>query len=335
VRVLLTGATGYVGSRVLECLVERGDFVRVLALPETVEQVRHRDRVQIVAGSLADDAALDEATGDVEIIYHLAAVHLRALRSGSSCKDLKAVNVLGTESLLRAAVASRVRRFVFTSSVAVYNRAPWPFLWPIHETFALRSVGDDNLRNYAQSKIDAEDAVRRFHHEHGIEAVILRSAAVYGPGARWAEEIVRGVLANPLRAFSPVGRFESNQWVHRDDLADAVVLAGTDPAMRNEIFNVAGGELFSLRDILAAASRSLGRPMPIAEPAHPRATGTYALRYDLTRVQTRLGYTPRVKLAQGLDGVLAAMDPPARLASPFAGAAAGPASAQRASRGAD
>src|SRR5687767_1804624 len=140
-RVLLTGATGFVGTEVLEQLLDRGDEVRVLALPETVERLRDREHVEVVAGSLSDPGALDEAARNVEVVYHLAAIHLSALRASVSPGDLRIVNVEGTGHLLRACAANAVRRVVFTSSAAVYNAAPWPFMWPIHETFPLRTTG--------------------------------------------------------------------------------------------------------------------------------------------------------------------------------------------------
>jgi UDP-glucose 4-epimerase len=313
-RVLLTGATGFVGSEVLEQLLDRGDNVRVLALPDTLETLPHRDRVDVVAGSLSDPAALAEATRDAEVVYHLAAIHLSALRAVANTTDLKIVNVEGTDHLLRACAASAVRRVVFTSSVAVYNAAPWPFMWPIHETAPLRTAGNDNLRNYALSKIEAEDLIRRSHQERGVEAVVLRSAAVYGPGAPWVERMLRALAANPASAFTRAGQFRCNQWIHRRDLARAVVVGGTATGLQHELCNIAGSELFSARDLLAAMSRALGHRAWLPVPELER-TARYAYRYDMTRAHTRLGFAPCVKLESGLREMLTAMSPPPAIAS--------------------
>jgi UDP-glucose 4-epimerase len=316
VRVLLTGATGFVGSQVLEQLLDRGNEVRVLALPDTVESLPHRDRVEVVSGSLSDFDLLVEATRDAKVVYHLAAIHLSALRAIADPRDLKIVNVEGTDRLLRACARSAVRRVVFTSSVAVYNAAPWPFMWPIHETHPLRTTGDDNLRSYALSKIEAENLIRRAHQEHGIEAIVLRSTAVYGPGAPWVERTVRALAANPWCALTRAGRFACNQWVHRRDLARAVVIGGTATGLRNELCNVAGPELFSSRDMLVALSRALRqRPWQHLPSPELERTARYAYRYDLTRAQMRLGFAPQVKLEAGLAEVLAAMTPTPEIAS--------------------
>jgi UDP-glucose 4-epimerase len=300
---------------VLEQLLDRGDEVRVLALPESLEDLRHRDRIEVVAGSLSDAPVLAEATRGVEVVYHLAAIHLSALRASANPRDLRIVNVEGTGLLLRACAVHAVRRVVFTSSVAVYNAAPWPFMWPIPETYPLRTTGEDNLRNYALSKIEAEDLIRRAHQEQGIEAVVLRSAAVYGPAAPWVERMVRALAANPASAFTRAGRFACNQWIHRRDLARAVVVGGTAADLKYELCNIAGAELFSAKDLVAVMSRALGQgawtglPTPDLE-----ATARYAYRYDMTRAQMRLGFVPRVKLDAGLREVLAAMSPPPEMA---------------------
>jgi UDP-glucose 4-epimerase len=318
VRVLLTGATGFVGAETLEQLLNRGDEVRVLALADTVEQLRHRDRVDLVIGNLSDSDALAAATRAVEVVYHLAAIHLSALRATADPGDLRIVNVDGTARLLRACRLSAVRRIVFTSSVAVYNAAPWPFMWPIHETHPMRTTGEDNLRNYALSKIEAEDLVRRAHQEQGIQVVVLRSTAVYGPAAPWVERTIRALAANPASALTRAGRFACNQWINRRDLARAVVLGGTARDLQYEVCNVAGPELFSARDVLIAMSRALGQKTWAGLPTPElETTARYAYRYDMSRAQTRLGFAPRVKLDEGIGEVLAAMSPPPDIAQGF------------------
>ena len=314
-RVLLTGATGFVGSEVLEQLLHRGDEVRVLVLPDTLDRLRHRDRVEVVEGGLGDASALAIATSGVDVVYHLAAIHLSALRAVTDPRDLRIVNVEGTDCLLRACRVSAVRRIVFTSSVAVYNAAPWAFMWPIHETHPLRTTGEANLRNYALSKIEAEDLVRRAHQEQGIEAVVLRAPAVYGPGAPWVERIVHALAANPWSAVTRTGRFACNQWINRQDLARAVLTAGTATGLHYELCNVAGPELFSSRDLLLAMAKALRQEPWMHLPA-PEAerTALYGHRYDTTRARARLGFAPRVKLASGMGEVLAAMSPPPEIA---------------------
>jgi len=316
VRLLLTGATGFVGSEVLDQFLDRGDDVRVLALPDTVDRLRERDRFEVVEGGLNDSDVLAEATRGVDAVCHLAAIHLSALRAVADPKDLRAVNVEGTDHLLRACAINAVRRIVFTSSVAVYNAAPWPYMWPIGETYPLRTTGEDNLRSYALSKIEAENLIRRAHQERGIEAIILRAPAVYGPGARWVERMVCGLAANPWSGLTRMGRFACNQWIHRRDLARAVVIAATDPELHYELCNVAGPELFSNMDLLSIVSKTLGSGPGLFIPTREaERTARYGYRYDVTRAEARLGFAPKIKLEVGMAEVLAAMTPMPQMAS--------------------
>src|SRR5919109_1707138 len=97
-RVLLTGATGFVGSHLLRSLLRHGDDVRVLALRETIGQVRYRDCVKLLVGSVEDEDVLAEATEGVEVVYHLGGL----IPGGNSqAKDFRRVNLVGTQNLLR------------------------------------------------------------------------------------------------------------------------------------------------------------------------------------------------------------------------------------------
>ena len=242
-RVLLTGATGLIGPHVLERLVARGDFVRVLTLPDTLEKVQDHDRVEVVVGSLGDRDLLAEAAEGVEVVYHIGAL------MNSECRDLVRVNLHGTDNLLEASLAREVKRVVFTSSMAVYSPSPLPSMWPIIEDSPLKAHGGDNLRNYGQSKIDGEKLIFRFHRNHKLEYVILRAPAVYGPEAAWVVQLLQQLMSNPWQVLSPGARSYHMQWVHVDDLAEGIVLAGTRLAAANNIFNIAGDEVFTQLDI--------------------------------------------------------------------------------------
>ena len=351
-KVCLTGATGFIGRYVLERLLARDDEVVVLALPETIEQLPHRDGVQVVAASLEDPDALAEATREAEVVYHLA-----ALLPGSDPRDLFRVNVDGTENLLRATPEGV--RFVFTSSVAVYRPAPWPFMWPITEDHPQAAYANEGLRSYGQSKIDAEQRILRAHDERGLEYVILRPTATYGPGAQYAERLLQHAT-RPWGGWAPGAGWGMPPWlqpgdlaeygaeygvlqsVHVRDLADAVVRAGTVSEAANEVINVAGGEVFTPQQVAAAVWQTLapastpylppyggdsagphGQGPPgfhlggLAGPHRPglasaylqgiagshrqRLAGRYRRKFDISKAERVLGYTPQVSLREGLE----------------------------------
>lgn len=305
-KVCLTDSTELGAAHVLACLLDAGDHVRVLAAPGDATHLRRRARVTVVPGSLEDPAAVAEVTDGVDVVYHLAAL------SPAGPGGRVQVDVETTEHLL-AEVAGRVRRFVFAGSVAVYRPAPWPFLWPVAETHPQATDASGDVARDAQSWIEAEGAIRRCHEEHGIEFVILRSTEVYGPGAQHAERLVRHVASRPWSVGASPGppgggigawadaadlaRFGAMQWVHVRDLADAVVQAGTMPGAANEVINVGGGEVFTARDLAAVVWELL---VPGWPPYGTALLGHYGLKFDITKAHRLLGYSPQVRLREGL-----------------------------------
>jgi nucleoside-diphosphate-sugar epimerase len=287
-RVLLTGGTGFIGSYVLEQLVAANQDVRVLALPETLGQLKHS--VHVVPGSVSDPGPLQRATAGMDVVLHLA-----GLNPGSALGALREVNVRGTQNLLNAAVSQGVRRFVLLSSVAVYGPAPYPSMWPIYENFPRRAHGWFDFKTYAQSKIEAENLVLRSHALSGIEYVILRPPVVYGPRPA-IETMIKRIMAHPRLAISRDLPYPHMQWVYVSDLATGMVQAGTLQQAANEIFNIAGAELFDIQDLVNIVSDLSPRPW----------TGQN-LRYSFEKATWMLGYFPKVNLRSGIQGVLDAI----------------------------
>jgi nucleoside-diphosphate-sugar epimerase len=326
-QVLLTGAAGLIGSSVLGCLVARGDTVRVLVQPEAADQVRYRDRLEVVVGSLADSDVLTEATQDVEIVYHLAETFPTP---STTWQDLREVNVHDTENLLHASVMG-VRRFVLLSSVLVYSPVPWPSRWPITENFPRRAHGNAALRQYGQSKIEAEDLILDLHRQYGLEYVILRPTVAYGPGAGFVEQLIRQLVSQPWLALARGVQLGVMQWVHVSDLAEAIVLAGTCSEAANEVFNIAGNKAITVPAVAAAVREILG-PFASWDSARFKghARGKSRPKFSIEKAQTMLGYTPQVQFPECLDEILAAMEHRRRLDPPWRqGAMRGPEHATR------
>jgi nucleoside-diphosphate-sugar epimerase len=306
-RVLVTGATGLTGRHVLEQLLARGDSVRALVLPETIERMRYRDQVEVALGSLADEEVLKRATVDVEVVYHLAQL---SPAPGNKVDDLIETNVNGTENLLRACADSgAVRRFVFQSSVQVYSPHPLPRMWPVKEDAVRRAHGVEHMKNYGQSKIEAEDIIVDFHSRFNLEYVILRPATIYGPGDRAVEQLLLQLVQNPRAAFSYDAQWGGMQWVYVGDLAQAILQAGTRPDAANHMFTIAGGELMTTRSVVAALRELMQPPQQRRARQFRASKGQHQLiRYDLTKAESLLGYVPQVTLKDGLEKVLTMMD---------------------------
>ena len=213
-----------------------------------------------------------------------------------------------TENLLCASVIG-VRRFVFISSVLVYRPVPWPSRWPITEDFPRRAHGNAALRNYGQSKIEAEDLILDFHRQYGLEYVILRPTVAYGPGAWFVEQLLRQLVSRPRLALARGAQLGVMQWVHVSDLAEAIVLAGTCPRAANAVFNIAGREAITMQDVADAVREIIG-PFSLLDGirSQGRARGKSSPKFSIEKAQTILGHTPQVRFPEGLDEILAAME---------------------------
>jgi nucleoside-diphosphate-sugar epimerase len=226
---------------------------------------------------------------------------------GSSYDDLMRVNVHSTENLLRACGrAGGVVRFVFASSVAVYGTAACLEEWPFTEVSQLRPRGIRRWRLYGLSKVAAERLVQRYAKEFGFEYVILRPSIVYGRGRKRTEGLIQWVLTEPRAGYIPVAD-PYTQLIHVQDLAEVTALAGTHPEAANEIFNVAGMEVMTFRNLVTMILRSAGvTDRRTLIPDRSRVWRRYVVVYDVTKARQRLGFTPRVTLNEGLAEIVAA-----------------------------
>ena len=322
-RHLVTGATGLVGSRVVDRLLARGDRVRALVLePEAVAGLQRRG-VDVRPGDLSATADLTPATHGVDTVIHCAGV----VQASARREDLWAVNVEGTERLLAAAAGAGRPRFVYVSSVGVYGHAPPP----VREDAAKHPVGA-----YAQSKWAAEQAVWRYHSGRRLPVVVLRPCPIYGPGDRRITQALSR-LGRMRLAPLPRGGRRLVDLVYVSDVADAVVAAATVPVAAGRAYNITDGESHTYRDLLLARARVMGR-RPVIIPVPGRAVvmalqllmwlrqaggrpGDWAgqvervrafdldMHYSIDAARRDLGYRPQVGLMQGFRQIFAPEEP--------------------------
>ena len=247
-RVLVTGATGFLGGHVCTALLERGVAVRGLVrragplLPPGIDAV--------TAGDLADRAALRAALQGVEGVIHLAArVHQPTVPGDDAA--FRAVNVDGTRTLLEEAIAAGVRDFVFASSVkAVGERSDGP--WD-------ESTPPVPLDAYGRTKLEAETTVRGLAERHGLHAPVLRLPLVYGPGMK----------GNALRLFRlvdrglpiPLGAVRNRRSLLFTGNLTAALFSTLESPSGSDTFFVADGETPSTPELVTAIARALGRPL--------------------------------------------------------------------------
>ncbi len=262
-KILVTGATGKVGSRLARRLAQRGDHVRALVRDlARAEGLRH-DRIELVRGDLLDVASLDAAVRGVDAVVHCAAFF-----RGATPEQAHAVNDLGTQHLANAARAAAVKRFVFTSTGLVYGPNGGR---PAREDDPCAPVDA-----YPASKLAAE---RFLLAMEGLDVRVLRLPFVYGDGDAHIAEAVP-----MMRGFPPGQRMSI---AHHADVAQAVarVLDAASPAHR--IYNVTDDEAPDVATLFA----SVGAPPPDGSNAE-RARAFEAVS-DGRRIREDLGFAPQ------------------------------------------
>jgi nucleoside-diphosphate-sugar epimerase len=313
--VLVTGATGYVGTALVERLLAGGASVRALvrdphaALPPDVERV---------VGDLGRPHGLAALVRGADAIVH-AAVEQRA----RTRERPRLVNVRGTAALLEAAVTAGVRRIVHLSSIAVY---PWKTPGSVVRPEDAVDPFPELREPYAWSKIAAEQWVAQYGRSGALKTVTLRLGIVYGRGRDFVARICRP-LAGPLVAIGGSPRMRL-PLVHVDDVAEAVCRVLAASRATGPVLHVVAPESPTQATYLARrAAIHGGRVVPIYVPlgalglfsrAHAwraalgrarRPSLAYALawavqdvRYDMRATERALGWLPPTRLDDGLAG---------------------------------
>jgi len=302
-RVLVTGATGFLGRAAAEALARAGHDVRrgARGAPPGAGEA------WTGYGEVGPDTRWDNALAGVDVVVHLAGLaHLPDETAAAAADTFARVNVEGTARLAAAAVGSGVRRFVLMSSALVHGQASpgRPFLEddaPAPETA------------YAHSKLDSEIRLMEAARGSGLEWVVLRPPMVYGLGARGnfrrLVQLVRAGVPLPLGAATAPRSF-----IGIDNLADAVVRAVEHPRAANQVFLVADAEATSTVGLVHLIAAGLGRR--IWTPHVPAALLRTALgamgrvrdvqrlfdplEFDTSRIRALLEWTPPVTLAEGV-----------------------------------
>ena len=246
-RVLVTGGTGFIGSHLVDALIEHGVRPRVLVRPtsDVARLARDQaDKVELVRGALEDHDSLRQAVSQVDTVFHLAAVtkaHTEEAYLGA--------NAEGTQRLVRAmrAAQPRPRRLVYLSSLAAAG--------PARDGRPVEPRDQPHpITAYGRSKLVGERAC--FAASDAFEVLILRAPVVYGPREKdfflLFRLAARGVL--PL----PAGPESVLQLVHVADLVRALLCAATMPAARG-IYHVAESRSYAWSEIAACLSRAVGR----------------------------------------------------------------------------
>jgi len=251
-KVLVTGGTGFVGAAVVRRLLLAGYDVRVLVRPTSDQRNLNGLPVEITLGDLTDPVSLETACAGCDGLFHVAADYRLWTRNPAA---MIASNVDGTVNVLRAACRSGIGRIVYTSSVATLGVRPDGK--PADEETPGRF--EAMIGTYKRSKFLAEEAVRNLIRGEGVPAVIVNPSAPVGPRdikPTPTGRMIREAAAGRMPAFVDTGL----NVVHVDDVASGHVAAFEKGEVGERY--ILGGENMTLKDILGAVARIVGRRPP-------------------------------------------------------------------------
>jgi 2-alkyl-3-oxoalkanoate reductase len=280
VTTLVTGATGFIGRRLVARLRGAGESVRALALPgEPVEPIAELKGAEIVRGDVTDRDAIARAVRGVERVYHLAAV----VGDWGAEETFEAVNVGGTENVYAAARDSRIERLVMVSSVVVYG-------WQLHT-----SVCDEDLPPgepsgaYSRTKQRSEWVALAHHARGDFELVVVRPGNVYGAGSPlWVNEVASRARRRQLLLID--GGSGDAGIVYVDNVVDVIARAGEVAEAAGRIYNAHDAQGVSWRRYFGDIAHLVGAPPPKLSVPHRVAMGAaraMELGWKLGRARSR------------------------------------------------
>ncbi len=255
--ILVTGATGFIGSRLVENLLDRGFrnlrcFVRPhsdLAKVEALSgRYRDRARVELMNGNLLSLEDCRIATTGVRVIFHLAAG-----RGEKSYPDAYLNSVVTTWKLLEASLTQPcLRRFINVSSFAVYANKQKPQGKRLDESCPIEEHPELRGDAYTFAKVRQDEIVSDYGQKFGIPYVIVRPGYVYGPGK---QAISGRVGIDTFGVFLHLGGSNRMPFTYVDNCADAIALAGLKRGIEGEVFNIVDDELPVQPAILASLQK--------------------------------------------------------------------------------
>jgi UDP-glucose 4-epimerase len=317
---LVTGGCGFIGSRLVAALVQRGVATRIvddlsvgtiedlrraaqteIDIPSGPSLSRPRPRVaQLVKGNILDEDLMNRAAEGMTVIVHLAA----NTGVGPSVEDPRldcTVNVIGTFNALEAARTANVRRFVFASSSAPIGEVEPP----IHEALAPHPVSP-----YGASKLAGEGYCSAYARTFGIETVALRFGNVYGPGSTHKSSVVAKFIRDAMSSGTLTVNGDGNQtrdFIYIDDLIAAILLAAHKPDIGGETFQIATARETTVReiaDLMCARLPIHGVARPAVVFQAPRLGDVRRNFSDTTKARTRLGWTATTALSEGIEATI-------------------------------
>lgn len=300
-KILVTGGAGFIGSHLVESLVDRGYFVRVLdnlyrGKIEPIQYLIDKGKVEFIDGDVRYSDAVDRCMKDIDYVFHEAAVCIN--RSLVYPKESIDINLNGSHNVFKAALDNNVKKVIFASSASVYGE---PQILPMSEDHPLNPITP-----YCVSKI-ASEYLLKFFARHGLKYFVLRYFNVYGMrqsvDAYYTSVIILFIkrILNNLAPIIDGDGSQSMDFVNVKDVVRANILA-MESNVVNEVVNIGSGKSTSIAEIAQMLIKSLDvevepifRPREFILVKHRKA--------DVSKAKKLLEFEAKVKIEDGLKEV--------------------------------
>lgn len=296
---MVTGGAGFIGSNLVERLLQLGKTVRVVDNLSTGRQKnidRWRSDVEFIEADVRDAAAIHRAMSGIEVVLHQAALP-SVQRSVDDPITTNAVNITGTLNVLVAARDAGVRRVVVASSSSIYGNAPTQ---PKVETMRQWPISP-----YAVSKLATETYCLSFNRVYGLPTIALRYFNVFGPHQdpnSYYAAVIPKFISLMLNGGSPTiygdGR-QSRDFTYVENVIHANLLAAEAPSDCSGVYNVACGESHTLLDLVNRLNNILGVSLT-PHFALPAPGDVFSSLADINAAEAALGYRPQILFEEGL-----------------------------------
>ena len=307
-RILVTGASGFVGRRLCSNLIEQGhEVIAVVRQQTSVIFENHESLRVVIIDNINAETDWRDVLDSAEVVVHLAArVHVMNETLADAWKAYRKINVGGTERLARAAAIAKVKLFVFLSSIKVNGEVTQD------QPFSSQSAVNPQ-DPYAVSKWEAEQVLQRISDETGMEVVILRPPLVYGPGVKanylcllhWID---RGI---PLPLASVDNR---RSMIYLGNLVDAMIACIQNPLAVGKTYLISDGEDVSTPDLIRQIANSMHKPdylwrcpevilrgvARLAAKSSELDRLLSSLQVDSSKIREDLHWVPPYSLEQGI-----------------------------------
>ena len=308
-RYLVTGGAGFIGSHYVRSLL--GGHLTEAAVDQVVvldkltyagvranlDPVAEDARLTFVHGDILDAGLVDRLVADADVVVHFAA-ESHVDRSITGAADFVTTNVVGTQTLLDAALRHDLGRFVHISTDEVYGSiesGSWPETHPISPNSP-----------YSASKASSDLLALAYHRTHGLPVVVTRCSNNYGP-YQFPEKVIPLFVTNLLDGL-PVPLYGDGRnvrdWLHVDDHCRGIQLVA-EGGRPGEVYNIGGGTEMSNRELTELLLDAVGADWSSVQQVTDRLGHDLRYSVDITKIATELGYEPQVTFADGLASTVA------------------------------